>query len=683
MDVKKLSATLVCTYLIICAILIFNFRRGATTSQRAGIFSGLQNTEKGILTLAAEANPVRDKASKMPDDRQERPVSNGANLPVQKALPEIAPLPDEKINTSQITAVSAEEKAFTLGSVLKKNNPYKLELEFTTKGAAVLSAKLRDYDNRNRKNPQPLELLSSVDKINTMASNRLLLPDLAKAFPLDRLNWQSSGIMQNNNGSQTISFYATILKDNSELVKLTKTYTLRPEDYLLDCSVTITNASDADIKTSLDMFGPAGISKENERLDTRTITTGFLNPQGSVEVTKINIKKLAKDFGGKTPLFHTNADYKFLWTSISNKYFTAIIRPTPQDANNLSAEWVAEKSAIYYDPDGIANSNDENTGIALQTETVAIAPKAEHTCKFQVYIGPKDRNLFNSVPLYKSLGFIKVIDFQACCGDTFSGLSFFILAAMNWLYQYIPNYGIVIIIFVFVVRLVLHPITKKSQISMMKMSKLAPKAEEIKKKYGDNKAEMQKQMTLLYKEHGAAPILGCLPMLLQMPIWIALYSAIYAGIEFRGAEFLPFWITDLSAPDAIFYFPAATEKIPFVGGLIGTSFNLLPILLAAAMVAQQKLTPSSASATSPQAAQQQKMMMWMMPVMLFLFLYRAPSGLNLYIMSSTAAGVVEQYVIKKHIQEKEAAEQTGLVPTTSKLGGKLKKKKPKPPIKFS
>jgi YidC/Oxa1 family membrane protein insertase len=215
------------------------------------------------------------------------------------------------------------------------------------------------------------------------------------------------------------------------------------------------------------------------------------------------------------------------------------------------------------------------------------------------------------------------------------------------------------------------------------MSKLAPKAEEIKQKYADNKAEMQKHMTQLYKEDVAAPIMGCLPMLLQMPIWIALYSAIYAGIEFRGAKFLPFWITDLSSVDALFYFPATVETIPFIGSFIGTTFNLLPILLAVAMVAQQKLTPAPSAAANPQAAQQQKMMMWMMPVMMLLFLYRAPSGLNLYIMSSTFAGVVEQYVIKKHIQEKEALEQAGLVPTTSKMGGKLKKKKPKPPIRFS
>lgn len=649
MDAKKLFTVFICAYLIICAVLIYN----------SGIFSRQQDAERGILTLAAEAN-----------------------LPAPSRLPQIAPLPDTPASASQITAVSAEEKTFTLGSVLKTDNPYKLEFEFTTKGAAILSAKLRDYDNR--KNLQPLELLSPILKADTMAAKKLLLPDLEKTFPLDRLNWQSSGISKNQDGSQSISFEAIIQKDGSDLLKLTKKYTLEPNDYLVNCEIRLVNLSDSEIKTSLNMLGPAGIAKEIERVDTRTITTGFLTPQGAVEVEKLNIKKLEKDFGGSASLLPKNADYKFLWTSISNKYFTAIIRPVPQDQNNLAAQWIAEKYALSYDPDGTPDSGDENIGVQMQTENVVIAPKAEQTCSFQLYIGPKDRNLFNSNPLYNKLGFVQVIDFQACCGNTFSSLSFIILSVMDWLYHYIPNYGVIIIIFVFVVRIILHPITKKSQISMMKMSKLAPKAEEIKQKHADNKAEMNKQMMALYKEHGAAPILGCLPMFLQMPIWIALYSAIYAGIEFRGAKFLPFWITDLSSVDSLFYFPAVVEKLPIIGSFLGTSFNLLPILLAIAMVAQQKLTPTSATAaTNPQAAQQQKMMMWMMPVMMLLFLYRAPSGLNLYIMSSTFAGVIEQYVIRKHIQEKEAAEQAGLVPTTSKLGGKLKKKKPKPPFKFS
>ena len=180
----------------------------------------------------------------------------------------------------------------------------------------------------------------------------------------------------------------------------------------------------------------------------------------------------------------------------------------------------------------------------------------------------------------------------------------------------------------------------------------------------------------LYKEQGASPIIGFLPMIVQMPIWIALYSAIYASIALRGAPFLPFWITDLSAPDALVRF--ATITIPLVGWKVD-SLNLLPILMGLAFYLQQKLMPKQATAAaSPQVAQQQKMMMVMMPLLFPLMLYKAPSGLNLYIMASTFAGVIEQYVIRKHIREKEEAESKGLVAVTSKTGGKVKKKKPKP-----
>ena len=169
--------------------------------------------------------------------------------------------------------------------------------------------------------------------------------------------------------------------------------------------------------------------------------------------------------------------------------------------------------------------------------------------------------------------------------------------------------------------------------------------------------------------------MGFLPMFVQMPIWIALYSAIYASIALRGAPFLPVWITDLSAPDALFRFTAIT--LPLFGKL--DSFNLLPILMGVAFYLQQKLMPKQAAASAnPQVAQQQKMMMIMLPLLFPLMLYKAPSGLNLYIMASTFAGVIEQYVIRKHIREKEEAESKGLVAATSKTGGKIKKKKPKP-----
>ncbi|MBA7695556.1 Membrane protein insertase YidC [subsurface metagenome] len=379
--------------------------------------------------------------------------------------------------------------------------------------------------------------------------------------------------------------------------------------------------------------------------------------------------------------------HHFLWAATTNKYFAAILRPVPDEGKD-SCNWVKDKKGWFYNPDGDerGDSGDETVGVDLKiaSRTLAAVGQADSskTYNFQLYLGPKDKSLFDKNEMYRKLGFVQTIDFMGCCcpASIISPLAFGILAIMRWMHGFIANYGVVIIILVFVFRMAMHPITKKSQVSMSKMTKLAPKAAEIKKKYANNKAEMNKQMMALYREQGASPIMGFLPMMVQMPIWIALWSAIYASIELRGAAFLPFWITDLSVPDALYRFPTVII-VPLLGWKIA-SLNLLPLLMGVAFYLQQKLMPKQAAASaSPQAAQQQQMqktMMIMMPLLFPLMLYNAPSGVNLYIMASTFAGVFEQHVIRKHIREKEQAESKGLVAVTSKTGGKVKKKKPKP-----
>jgi YidC/Oxa1 family membrane protein insertase len=373
----------------------------------------------------------------------------------------------------------------------------------------------------------------------------------------------------------------------------------------------------------------------------------------------------------------------FLWAATANKYFAAILVPVPDEGRDF-CDWVKDKTGWYYNPDGDnrGDSGDETIGVNLEIAPTTLTPKGQadsaKTYNFQLYLGPKDKSLFDKNELYRKLGFFQTIDFMSCCcpAAIIQPLAFGILAIMKWMHGFIANYGVVIIILVFLMRLVMHPITKKSQVSMSKMSTLAPKVEQIKKKYANNKAELNKQTMALYKEQGASPIMGMLPMFVQMPIWIALYSAIYASIDLRGAPFLPFWITDLSAPDALVRF--AKVAVPIVGWKFD-SLNLLPILMGLAFYLQQKMMPKNAAvATNPQVAQQQKMMMIMMPLLFPLMLYTAPSGLNLYIMASTFAGVIEQDIIRRHIAEQERIELSGLVSATSKTGGKVKKKKPKP-----
>lgn len=429
------------------------------------------------------------------------------------------------------------------------------------------------------------------------------------------------------------------------------------------------------------MAGPCGLGREAFRTDMRKIVAAFKNSKGQFESVKLDKRKLSNV---KT-LDDRNLTYpggNFIWIAAVNKYFAAIVVPQPNEGQDY-CDWIISKTGRFYNPDqdNKADSGDEMLGMDLTAATSTLAANGQadssKAYNFQLYIGPKDKSLFDKNEMYRKLRFLLTIDFMGCCCPAWiiSPLAFGILAIMKWMYGFIGNYGIVIIILVFLMRLIMHPITKKSQVSMSKMSTLAPKAEEIKKKYANNKAEMNKQMMALYREQGASPIMGFLPMMVQMPIWIALWSAVYASIDLRGAAFLPFWITDLSVPDALVRFHSVT--LPLFGKL--DSFNLLPILMGVAFYLQQQLMPSQAAAsTNPQMAQQQKMMKIMMPLLFPLMLYKAPSGVNLYIMSSTFAGVIEQHVIRKHIREKEEAESKGLVAATSKTGGKVKKKKPKP-----
>ena len=600
---------------------------------------------------------------------------------------------------------NALDRSITLGSVDRKSG-FKFRVELSSKGAAIRKASLSEFDDGNYKDPQPLVILSPVQEkdgseVLAMANGSFIFVGPQLQLPLDRLHWKGFDVEKGADGSQTARFEAIIKDENtgSPAIKLTKTYKVTPDSYLLDCQLTIENLTDTEQKVQLNFVGPVGIGPEGVGTDTRKVVAGFRDSQGQpaeggseqaglrpVVSVRFDIKKLNKAKSVEDRQL-VRGGAGFLWGAIVNKYFAAIVVSVADEGKDY-CDWVTDKTGRFYNPDGDsrADSGDETVGLDLKTAPVTLGPAGQpnssKTYNFKLYLGPKDKSLFDKSELYRKLGFVQTIDFMACCCPTsiINPLAFGILAIMKWMYGFIGNYGVVIIIFVFLVRLAMHPITKMSQVSMNKFSKLAPKAEEIKKKYADNKAELNKQLMALYREQGASPIMGFLPMMVQMPIWIALYSAIYASIELRGAPFLPFWITDLSAQDAVVRF--STITVPLFSWKIN-SLNLLPIMMGVAFYLQQKLTPSQApTAASPQAAQQQKMMMVMMTLLFPLMLYRAPSGLNLYIMASTFAGVIEQYVIRKHIRKKEEAESKGLVATTSKMGGKAKKKKPKPFFRF-
>jgi YidC/Oxa1 family membrane protein insertase len=602
--------------------------------------------------------------------------------PSQPAPQAPAPAPTQVVAApaGQFNALGGDEKRETIGSTDPKSG-FDFQLELDTRGAAIRQATFSRYSTRDRKNPQPQIFLrpasSNGREVLTLANERLALVDRQQALRLDVLSWKSLGKQTAADGAQTIAFEATIVDPNSrEAIRLTKIYRVAPRTYLMECTLKIDNLTGSQEKVWYDITGAVGVEQEIERQDTRKVIAAFADPKGQITIGKARDNGGLHKTGQSSPFAPPKAGDGFRWIAAVNKYFAAILVPVP-DGNDYFCRWVNREAAIPVTANG-----DPTIGAELSSTPVTLSPAGQEgnsrSYAFQLFIGPKDKSTFDQDPLFRQLGFVDTIDFQGCCCPTciINPLAFGILGIMKWMHGFWPhNYGIVIIILVCLMRLILHPITKSGQVSMSKMSKLAPRAEEIKKKYANDKTEMQKKMMELYREQGASPIMSFLPMFAQMPIWIALWSAINSSIDLRGAAFLPVWMTDLSVPDALISWPPIV--LPLVGWHF-SSLNVLPILMGVAFYLQQKLMPMQATASNPQMAQQQKMMNVMMPLLFPLMLYNGPAGVNLYIMASTFAGVIEQKVIRKHIQEREEAEAKGLVPVTSKTGGKVKKKKPKP-----
>lgn len=314
-----------------------------------------------------------------------------------------------------------------------------------------------------------------------------------------------------------------------------------------------------------------------------------------------------------------------LWAAVASNYFVSILDPRPAESKGLSVE-----------SGGARSMGEHNLSAVIQAAPFTLQPQGKEgdcaTHRFVLYAGPKAPGVLASYESkYENLIASRWLDpLTAACG--------WVLRASYWL---IPNYGVAIILLTIVVRVVLHPLSKKSQTSMQKMQKLQPQVAEIREKFKTDKKRQQEEMMKLYKTYGVNPMGGCLPIVLQIPIFIGLWRALQESIELRQAPFA-LWIQDLSQPDALF-----------------GAVNVLPIASCVIMFIQQKLTPK---AGDPQQQQTQKMMGYMMPVFLGWILYSLPSGLALYFIASTLIGLGEQKVIKMHMAKmgdlKPVAEKT-------------------------
>ena len=378
-------------------------------------------------------------------------------------------------------------------------------------------------------------------------------------------------------------------------ILIEKTYKFVPDSYAIGMDVTIKNGSGRGIQDRL-------FVALNSKAPHGKRRYAFEGPSALINDKLLEIKtKKLKD--------QNTFDGKIKWVGLQSRYFMAGLIPEQIDEASLHLALISDQfvAAQYRQP--------EKT----------IQPGTQYNAKYRLFMGPKKIQVLKTVgnDLQKAVNF-----------GWFDFIAKPCLWLMNLFYSVIPNYGVAIIILTILVKLLLWPLGQKSYKSMSEMKKLQPLMKEIREKYKDDKKRMNEEVMGLYRTYKINPLGGCLPMVVQLPVFFALYRMLYEAIELRHAPFF-LWIDDLSAPDRLFRFHFT---VPFMEPPYG--IPVLTIIMGASMLLQQRMSPPMGDAT------QAKMMMFM-PLIFTVIFINFSSGLVLYWLVNNIISIAQQYFTQK------------------------------------
>lgn len=339
------------------------------------------------------------------------------------------------------------------------------------------------------------------------------------------------------------------------------------------------------------------------------------------------------------------------WICNSNGFFGLILDPVQGSeagfkANFIPGTTVASRLTL------IDKQHDRFPAKNLPGFDVLVPIRnATEGMKVRIFAGPFDGQILSKVDsFYESEQNGRDSNYAAC--QTFHGFfslisepfAKFLLVLMNFFHSLFGSWALAIVLITCVLRVLLYPLNNWSMRSMKKMQLVGPELKAIQDKYKKDPTRAREEMMKLYRQHGVNPLSGCLPLLIQMPFLIGMFDLLKSSFELRGAVFIPGWINDLSAPDTLFTW---NFSIPF----IGNQFHLLPLVLGATMFLQQHFSsnlPKDPKEWTEQQRQQKSMGTMMTVVMTVLF-YNFPSGLNIYWISSTLLGIIQQWWTNRSI----------------------------------
>lgn len=390
-------------------------------------------------------------------------------------------------------------------------------------------------------------------------------------------------------------------------VTVRKIYSFEPDSYLIRLQIEVENRSDRVVAPTFELRWPA-----------RAADGPDFTEHGLIALHAGNAERVRWVVGGAGPscgrgggrieekVFRGEVD----WAGEEARYFLAVAIPdNPREASARFVPGPTEKSGVA----------------VLAYPPTALPPGQTLSRQFEAYFGPKDPRVMPQTGARLDLAINEGWAWVAPLTRFFSWL-------LHACHSIVPNYGVAIILLTILVRVVTAPLMTRQMRSMKRMQEMQPRLQEIQEKYKDDRQRQQEEMMKLWRETGFNPVAGCLPMLLQFPVFIGLYYALQSSIDLRQAPFI-LWIDDLSRPETLFVIPGLELPV-----------RVLPLLMGGSMILQQKLSPTTVDPA------QARMMMTVMPVMFTLLFYQFPSGLVLYWLLSNLAAVAHQLIVNRGMQ---------------------------------
>jgi YidC/Oxa1 family membrane protein insertase len=522
------------------------------------------------------------EAIKTPPPAVSEVDTTGRLAPMEQEVKEIPP--------AEITSIASGLIPIDTLSVEKIVN-VETELyaaEFTTKGAVLKSFVLKKYVDQNK---NPIQLIPSDTKQLPL---NLIFPD--SNISLESFNFQPDKdqlILDKSSPIGTISFQLTTQSG----IQVIKRYDFHNGKYDFDLEFEVTGPGQLDLGRDYLLGWAAGL-KSTEK--NRSEDLGYFAAYSMMGTELSEIKKFNQPKGAAVGTLQESASGETRWVATRSKYFVAAMVPLTRQGTGFSA-----LGTRYSTTSLGAQTDHKRIGVFLE---MPLEEKVTLKDKYMIYVGPIDYLILKSYKVdldrMVNLGWKIIRPFSI-------GVMWFLVN----LHKIIPNYGLVIIVFTILIKIVFHPLTHKSTKANIKMQELQPKLAQLKEKYKKDPTRLNQETMKLYKTSGVNPLGGCLPLLFQMPIFYALFVVFRSTIELRGASFA-FWLTDLSQKDP---------------------YYILPIIMSGTMFWQQKLTIKDPK---------QAMLVYFMPIMFFFFFYNFPAGLTLYWTMFNILSLIETYYFK-------------------------------------